>query len=49
MAEVRDVMIVLFTDAMLRMEMNKNMTVGQAVDVLLKLLDREGFKIEKKR
>jgi hypothetical protein len=48
MTEVRDVMIVLLTHIMLRMEMNKTMTVGQATDLLIKLLDRQGYKIEKK-
>jgi hypothetical protein len=48
MTDTRDVMIVLLGSVLLRMEMDK-LTVGQAADLLIKLLDREGYKIEKKK
>jgi hypothetical protein len=44
---IRDVMIVLLGSAMLRMETDR-LTVGQTAELLLKMLEREGYKVEKK-
>ena len=41
------VMIVLLGSALIRMESDK-LTVGQTADLLIKMLDREGYRIEKK-
>lgn len=45
---IRDVMIVLLGSAMIRMESDK-LTVGQTVDLLMKLLDQEGYEIKAKQ
>jgi hypothetical protein len=44
---VRDVMVVLLGSALIRMESDK-LNVGQTAELLLKMLDREGYKVEKK-
>jgi hypothetical protein len=43
----RDVLVVLLGSALIRMESDE-LTVGQTVDLLIKLLDREGYEIMKK-
>jgi DNA gyrase inhibitor GyrI len=48
MTSTRDVMVVLLGSAMIRMEGDK-LTVGQTVDLLMKMLDREGYEITKKQ
>jgi hypothetical protein len=48
MSEIRDMLIVHLGAALIRMEM-QNLTVGQVADLLIKMLDREGYKIEKFR
>jgi hypothetical protein len=45
---VRDVLMVLLTSALMRME-NNNLTVGQLTDLLMKMLDREGYTIVPKK
>jgi hypothetical protein len=45
---VRDIMIVLLGSTMLRME-SDGLNVGQTVDLLMKLLDQEGYEIAKKQ
>jgi hypothetical protein len=45
--EVRDVLIVLLGSALLRMESDK-LNVGQTVDLLMRMLDREGYAIKRK-
>jgi hypothetical protein len=47
MTEIRDVMIVLLGAALMRMEADR-LTVGQLADLLIRMLDREGYSIEKK-
>jgi hypothetical protein len=47
MTEIRDVMIVLLGAALVRMEADR-LTVGQTADLLIKMLEREGYRIEKK-
>jgi hypothetical protein len=46
--EVRNVMIVLLSAALMRMEAG-NLTVGQTADLLMKMLEREGYTIERKK
>jgi hypothetical protein len=45
-ANVRDVLIVLLSSALIRME-SDGLTVGQTADLLIKMLEREGYAIEK--
>jgi hypothetical protein len=45
-ASVRDVLIVLLSSALIRME-SDGLTVGQTADLLIKMLEREGYAIEK--
>jgi hypothetical protein len=44
---VRDVLIVLLSSALVRME-SDGLTVGQTADLLIKMLARDGYAIEKK-
>jgi hypothetical protein len=44
----RDVMIVLLGSVLIRMESDK-LTVGQTVDLLIRLLEREGYTIKKEK
>jgi hypothetical protein len=46
-ANVRDVLIVLLSSALVRMESDR-LTVGQTADLLIKMLASEGYAIEKK-
>jgi len=46
-APIRDVMVVLLGSALLQQQI-ANLTVGQTVDHLLRSMEREGFKIERK-
>jgi hypothetical protein len=43
----RDVLMVLLTSALVRME-SDGLTIGQTADLLIKMLAREGYAIEKK-
>lgn len=45
--QVRNVMIVLLSSALVRMEAD-GLTVGQTADLLIKMLECEGYKIEKR-
>jgi Family of unknown function (DUF6166) len=47
MTATRDVLIVLLGSALVRMEAD-NLTVGQLADLLIKLLDREGYEIRRR-
>jgi hypothetical protein len=47
MSTTRDVFMVLLCSALVRMEAD-NLTVGQLADLLIRLLEREGYSIEKK-
>jgi hypothetical protein len=47
MNTTRDVMIVLLGAALIRME-SDNLSMGQTVDLLIKLLEREGYTINKR-
>jgi hypothetical protein len=44
MTETRDVMIVLLGSALIRMESEK-LNVGQTVDLLLRMLEQEGYAV----
>jgi hypothetical protein len=46
-ANARDVLIVLLTSALVRME-SDNLTVGQTADLLIKMLEQQGYAIEKR-
>lgn len=48
MTEAREMMVCLFADTILLMEVNKKLTVGEAVDVMLKKIEAEGFVIVRK-
>jgi hypothetical protein len=47
MTDVRNVLMVLLSSALMRME-NDRLTVGQTTDLLIKMLEREGYAIERK-
>jgi hypothetical protein len=44
----RDVLVVLLGSALIRME-GERLTVGQTVDLLMKMLEQEGYEIVKKQ
>lgn len=45
---MRDMLITFLGSALIRMEAD-NLTVGQVADLLIKMLDNEGYSIEKKQ
>jgi hypothetical protein len=45
---IRDVLVVLLGSALIRME-GERLTVGQTVDLLMKMLEQEGYEIAKKQ
>jgi hypothetical protein len=47
-SSVRDVLVVLLGSALIRMH-GENLTTGQTADLLLMMLDREGYEIAKKK
>lgn len=44
---VRDVLVVLLGSALIRMESDR-LTVGQTADLLIKMLEREGYAVTKR-
>jgi hypothetical protein len=44
MTDVRDVLIILLGSALIRME-TERLTVGQTADLLIKMLEQEGYAI----